>query len=399
MKSLFILFTSFFIMLGHSVSAQDADSVRYVGTLEGAYLNSGNGTDRLGGNKMGFIEEGIVLQVLGEEESLYKVRLSENRYAYIPKEYAVDTAVTDFAPVITSGSISVSNAGKYDVISIALEQKRCYLAREESESGKMIIDLYGVQNNSNWITQYLDLESVESIDAIQVDSDILRLTIGLKNRTSWGYSVKYEEGRLVIKIKHNPQFTLKGMVIGVDAGHGGLDSPGARGRETRVNEKDLNLDMALRLKRLLEAKGAKVVLSRDKDTSLTMAERKAVFLANDIDMMISIHCNAGGTASGTSTYYKHIQNKKFAKTLLESILEIDGINLFGLVGNFNFSLNAPTEYPNALVETLFLSDPQDEARLNDPDFRELIMKKVAKGVKNYVKYCKKIEKRSAAHEF
>ena len=109
-------------MLGHSVSAQDADSVRYVGTLEGAYLNSGNGTDRLGGNKMGFIEEGIVLQVLGEEESLYKVRLSENRYAYIPKEYAADTAVTDFAPVITSGSISVSNAGKYDELTHLAEK-------------------------------------------------------------------------------------------------------------------------------------------------------------------------------------------------------------------------------------------------------------------------------------
>ena len=133
-------------------------------------------------------------------------------------------------------------------------------------------------------------------------------------------------------------------------------------------------------------------MSREKDTSLSMTERKAIFLANNVDMAVSIHCNAGGTASGTSTYYKHIQNRKYAQTVLESVLEIDGVNLFGLVGNFNFSLNAPTEYPNTLVETLFLSDPEDEARLNDPKFRELIMSKVAKGIENYIKYCKKAEK-------
>ena len=375
------------------ISAPHTNGLKYIKTLGGAYLNSGNGTDRLGGNKIGFLESGIVMEVIEDEGSLYKVRLSDNRYAFIPKEYAADTAAADFLPVITSGSISVANAGATDRISIALEQKRCYIIREEVEPEKMIIELYGVQNNSNWITQYLDLESVDRIDIAQVDSDILRLTVYLKNRSCWGYSVKYEGGRLVIDIKHAPELRLKGMVIGVDAGHGGPDNPGARGVGSLVDEKDLNLDMALRLKRILESKGARVVLARDKDTSLTMAERKAIFLENNIDMLISIHCNAGGTASGTSTYYKHIQNRMFAKSLLESILKIKGVKLFGLVGNFNFSLNAPTEYPNALVETLFLSHPQDEARLNDPVFREQIMKQVAKGVKNYLKYCRKQEKR------
>lgn len=375
------------------ISAPQPEGLKYIKTLKGAYLNSGNGTDRLGGNKIGFLESGIVMEVIEEKDHLYKVRLSENRYAFIPKEYAADTSAADYSPVITSGSISVVNAGATDRISIALEKKRCYTIREEVEPEKMIIELYGVHNNSNWITQYLDLESIENIDIAQVDSDILRLTVDLKKRSCWGYSVKYEGGRFVIDIKHTPELRLKGMVIGVDAGHGGPDAPGTRGIGTRVDEKDLNLDMALRLKRILESKGARVVLSRDKDTSLTMAERKALFLKNNIDMLISIHCNAGGTASGTSTYYKYIQNRMFAKSLLESILKIEGVKPFGLVGNFNFSLNAPTEYPNALVETLFLSDPQDEARLNDPAFRERIMKQVAKGVENYLKYCKKREKR------
>ena len=390
MKSASILFTVLCLLAGSALHAQD--TVKYVKSLDGAYLNSSNGTDRLGGNKMGYIDKDIVFEVLDQDESLYKIKLSENRTAFIPVECVADTAISDFRQVAVSGSISVTNAGESDRIYIGLDSRKCYMIRQETNPEKMIIDLYGVQNNSNWITQYLNLESVGSIEATQIDSDIMRLTVALKNKTSWGYSARYEEGGLVIDIKHLPEFSLKGMVIGIDAGHGGPDSPGARGRISGVNEKDLNLDMALRLKRMLEAKGAKTVLTREKDTSLSMAERKAVFLANNVDMAVSIHCNAGGTASGTSTYYKHIQNRKYAQTVLESVLEIKGVNLFGLVGNFNFSLNSPTEYPNTLVETLFLSDPQDEARLNDPQFRELIMSKVAKGIENYIKYCKKVEK-------
>ena len=125
---------------------------------------------------------------------------------------------------------------------------------------------------------------------------------------------------------------------------------------------------------------------------MSMTERKEKFLQNNIDLMISIHCNAGGTARGTSTYYKHIQNRELAKTILNNLLEIDGVNEFGLVGNFNFSLNAPTEYPAVLVETLFLSHPEDEAMIIKKDFQKLMMKKVTEGVKDYLKYCKKADK-------
>ena len=147
------------------------------------------------------------------------------------------------------------------------------------------------------------------------------------------------------------------------------------------------------IKNVIEAKGAKVVLSRVGDEAMTMAERKAKFLENEIDMMFSIHCNAaGGTAHGTSTYYKHIQNRAFAKTILERLVEIEGVDEWGLVGNFNFSLAAPTEYPAVLVETLFLSYQPDEEKIVNPKFQKKMMKKVVEGIEDYLKYCKKVEK-------
>lgn len=371
------------------VSAEENVNVKYVKSLKGTYMNSSCGEDRLGGNKICFINEDIPLKVLSDTLTFYKIALSQQRYGYIPKEMVADTAVEHFSDVAISGSISVRNSGKTDRISIALSERKPYIIREEIEPKRFIIELHGVQNNSNWITQYENLASISYIDAVQCGSDVLRLTLGLKNSSSWGYTVRYEGNNLVVDVKHTPELSLKGMVIGVDAGHGGPDSPGARGVNTKVNEKDLNLDMAFRLKRILEKRGAIVVLSRESDITMTMGERKAKFLENNIDLMVSIHCNAGGNANGTSTYYKQIQYKPLAETILRNIRKLDGVRLFGMVGNFNFSLNAPVEYPNVLVETLFLSDPDDERRLNNPKFRKKIMKRVADGLDEYLKECRK----------
>ena len=62
---------------------------------------------------------------------------------------------------------------------------------------------------------------------------------------------------------------------------------------------------------------------------------------------------------------------------------------FGNVGNFNFALNAPTEYPNCLVEVAFLSNREDEKKILDPAFHKQVAKKIVAGIKDWLKACKK----------
>ncbi len=115
----------------------------------------------------------------------------------------------------------------------------------------------------------------------------------------YGYNVVYENGFIVIKL-HNPQ-TLKdgdkplaGKTIVVDAGHGGEDT-GAQGptkAESGFNEADLNLTIALELRTELENRGAKVIMIREDDSTVTLEERIEI-LSNIIpDMMISVHHNS-----------------------------------------------------------------------------------------------------------
>ncbi len=360
-----------------------------VRTLKGAFFNSSPGEDRLGGAKINFLDEGINMHLVDSVNNLYVVQLSQKRLAYIPKHLVEHMPLGEEPALSVTGSFRVNKENDLDRVSIGLNSRIPYIYYRDIEKNQIIIDLYSAKSNSNWITHMENLEMVEHVHIQQLDFDVARVVVKMKKREHWGYRLYYRGNILTLDIKHSPDLKIKGMVIGIDAGHGGSNLGAVS--PSGIMEKDLNLDMALTLKRELERKGAIVVLSRDKDTNLSMQERLNIFLEADIDLMISIHCNAGGNPlrpMGVSTYYRHLENRDLAQSILNRMLELD-VNNFGLIGNFNFSLNAPTEFPNVLVETLFLSSLPDEERMADKRFRDKLIKKVAKGLKDYLKMLKK----------
>ena len=360
-------------------------------------LNYGAGTDRLGGAKINYLPEGIQMYADAENENLYRVRLSQNRYAYIPKNQVEVTGKADPSydfmqeNVVLSGSSSAVNMGEFDRVSIGVGGKKPYIVKEYTDPHKIVVDLYGVQCNSNWLTHKSGLKSVDNIDVESIDSDITRVTVYLKTKTSWGFSMDYSGNTLNLDIRHVPErLYLKDLTIGIDAGHGGPQSNGAVGL-SGLKEKDMNLDMAYQLKAILEKQGAKVVLSRSKDVGVGMRERQDIFIDKKADIVISIHCNAGGgplSSLGTSTYYRYNAFKPLAEDILGYLLQMNGVNNFGMVGNFNFSLSAITDFPCVLVETLFISSLAEEEKLADPQFRKEMMENVAKGLNDYIKECR-----------
>lgn len=355
---------------------------QYFETTDGAYLQYGDGGDRLGGSKMGYLSPGIVLKAVESKGDLYKVELSQNRYAYISNEYLLPTSRA--VKTLNTGSWSISNQGKYDRVSISLPDRLPYRSWTQLDPTTICVEIFGAMNNSNWITQRGDLGMIEYVDWRQTDSDVLCAVIKLKSAYSWGYSVSYQDNNLVIDVKHTPSLKLNGLKVGLDAGHGG-EYPGAKSA-IGLTEKEINLDMVMRLKELLEAEGAQVILTRDDDSDISMSDRKKVFADAGVDIAISIHNNSGGSPfaeMGTSTYYKHISNRALASCMLGRLLEL-GVRDFGMTGNFNFSLNAPTEYPNVLLEVLFMSSLPEEELLADPEFRQSVAEKALLGLKDYL---------------
>lgn len=361
-------------------------TTHYVVTKPGAYLQYGNGDDRLGGSKMGFIDSGIRLAVIGEKGSLYCVRLGTDRLAYLPKSYAEPTDSGN--PVVNTGSWSLTNTGTHDRVSVALPCRLAYQYTTDLDPNTLTIDLFGATDNSNWITQRtLSLGIIDYVDFRQVSDDVYRVIIRLKDKYNWGFEVYYPEGSnsLTIDVKHRPaSLKLKDLVIGLDAGHGG-EYPGAIS-PSGIKEKDVNLDIVHRLNDLLKKRGATTVLTRDGDTGPSMTERKRIWAAGKIDVAISVHNNAGGSAldsPGTATLYKHLFCRPLAIFMAERMTQT-GLPLFGVVGNFNFSLNGPTAYPNVLIEGMFMSSLREEEKLADPAFRQQVAEKILAALEDYL---------------
>lgn len=360
--------------------------------VDDAYLNVGLGTDRLGGTKYGTIAEGVKLNIVGMEQGMYKVRLSESLDAWIPRRF-VELTEEYFEPVSSlTGNIRVSGNSKYDLIRVTLSEKLPYITTQEIDPNKIIVDVFGATSNTNWKIKYLTSEGIESVDWEQVENDRFRLTIKLSNSQNWGYSVGYGWGSIMdIKIKRPPIITsvtkpLTGRVIAVDAGHGG-DNNGSLGA-AGYQEKNITLQISELLKNQLEEAGAKVIMTRTDDSYVYMSDRRDIILDNRADLLVSIHTNSIGYGSdpleikGTGSFYKHIAFKPLAAIMYDRMTSL-GLYDYGLTGSFNFSLNAPIEFPNVLVETAFLSNPEEEILLTDSDFQSKIAAQIVVGLEQF----------------
>ncbi|UOQ83190.1 N-acetylmuramoyl-L-alanine amidase [Hymenobacter sp. 5414T-23] len=147
--------------------------------------------------------------------------------------------------------------------------------------------------------------------------------------------------------------------------------------------------MARQLRRELEQAGALVLMTRDQDVTVENGARVQLLRQRQPHLLVSIHVNSSGspTVRGTSTFYRYVAFRPLSVALYEQMLAT-GLPGFGNVGNFNFGLNGPTEYPNALVETAFVSNPEDEKLLVSAEFQQRMAKAMRQGIENFLKGCR-----------
>ncbi|MGB5028023.1 MAG: N-acetylmuramoyl-L-alanine amidase [Chitinophagaceae bacterium] len=353
------------------------------------FLEYGLGIDRLGGAKMTYLDTGVTIKVVDSTIVNYKVQLSKDHFAYLPKQNFQRENDIKLLPYYLTNSWRVSGDDRYDYVTVTLDEKLPYRSMQQINPSKIVVDIFGATGNTNWITQLSTAEEIKNVYHEQLEDDVFRVIIELKNKQHWGYSIYYQEKRLVIRVKRQPaEPDLKNLKVAVDAGHGG-DNNGARGITTKILEKEYTLLFAKQLEKLLLDENADVFMTRDKDTTLNMPDRILTLQKEDPHFLISIHLNSSARDSikGTSTYYRHIGFRPLSQYILKDLLEL-GLKEFGNIGSFNFALSGPTEYPNCLVEVAFLSNKEDEQLILDPEFHKAVAVQIIAGIKEWLKSCK-----------
>ncbi|BDG61541.1 N-acetylmuramoyl-L-alanine amidase family protein [Caldinitratiruptor microaerophilus] len=184
-----------------------------------------------------------------------------------------------------------------------------------------------------------------------------------------GHELRSEDGGRTVVLELEVS-SLHGRHIWVDPGHGGQEI-GARGPAGTL-EKDVNLAVALALRDLLVLAGADVHMTRDRDATVGLYDRPAMANRSGTDAFVSVHSNAAASpaAGGTETYYwrNHPQSRLLATAIHRRLAEATGLADRG-VRTANFVVLRESRAPAALVEVAFLSNPAEEALLNDPAFQ------------------------------
>ena len=382
--SLLLLMVAFY----NSHAQQNVRWVKSTGKLP--MLAYGLGEDRLGGAKLGYIDTNVVLKIIDSTKDMYKVQLSKNHTAYIEKNYVKTDSSIKQKPFYLTSSWSIKGIeDSFDIVSIGMDEKLPYKTWMEISPSKIMVELYGVQSNTNWIQQLQTAKEVKNIYFNQTEDDVMQITIELKHQQHWGYTAAYKGKAFTIKIKHQPKkLAIKNLTIAIDAGHGG-SNVGAGGICTKIEEKTYTLKFAKALEKYLQKQKVKVIMTRKSDTAIDNRDR-VLFLQNQHpDIFISLHLNSSSNTmvQGVSTYYKHIGFRPLTTAILQNMLQLN-LNEFGNVGNFNFVPNALTDFPNSLVEIAFLSNPNDERKILDPKFHDAVAKKIYQGMVDFLKTCK-----------
>ncbi|MBI2265394.1 MAG: N-acetylmuramoyl-L-alanine amidase [Armatimonadetes bacterium] len=194
----------------------------------------------------------------------------------------------------------------------------------------------------------------------------------------------------------NAGFSDRNKVIVLDPGHGGSDT-GCICRQTGTLEKDLTLDIAFRVRKLLQTrlKGWKVVMTRETDRDVTYAGSPAkeelqarvdVGLETSAYAFISLHINASTSAApnGVSTHWYKENDVALAQAIQRNVGSDLGLADKGLMRN-RFYVVRHSPMPAVLVEMGFLTNGRDKARLLSSDFRQRLAQAVSDGIVEYVK--------------
>ncbi len=324
------------------------------------------------------------------------------------------------------------------------------LVQRLAQPDRLTIDLPETQLAQQWSQQEVLVADgrLQTIQVTQSQPKRVQITLALQDIRDYRVAVQSAPHRVTVELLGavptaytGARSTKKGAarvasaqpsalapIICIDPGHGGHD-PGAIG-PTGLEEKTVVLQVAKELRQLLqqEMPQYRVVLTREQDVFVPLAERARMANAQQAQVFISIHTNSSPNreASGIETWYLSFAASARAKksaarenmmsekqlSMLELILrdmyETDRINQSAVlalntqqalaehlaaqypgviprgVEGAPFAVLHRTTMPSVLVETAFISNPHEEARLRTPQYQRALAQGVLRGLQQFL---------------
>ncbi len=181
------------------------------------------------------------------------------------------------------------------------------------------------------------------------------------------------------------------ILVVIDPGHGGIDSGTHDGHG--LLEKDITLDIGLRMRDFLQKQGVPVVMTREVDDDVTDVKGRGrhrsdltsrARIINQGTVAVSIHVNYSGNSQeqGALVFYErdNLQAEELGEKMVQVLAPIQNLNYDCPIPRKNLYLLNNTRVPMVLVEVGFISNAKDKQKLQDPVFLQTLAEELAKAL-------------------
>jgi N-acetylmuramoyl-L-alanine amidase len=330
---------------------------------------------------------GTVVQQTGRSGGNVRVRLDASLEVWIDSVDARPLPPETFAPRRVVGPITLMPAAEWVDVVLPVASRPPFLV--EQREWQITLTLYGTQATPDLI-RFLENDSlVRFINWIPEASDRVRLTLEL-SQNPYGYLVLWDaaRGAMVLRLRRRPAIDagrpLRGLTLLVDPGH----PPGGAVGPTGLTEAEAVLQVADRLRRMLEQRGARVVMSRTTMDPVDLRLRSVMARRVNAHALLSVHLNAFGDGvnpfvnNGTSTLFFHPQSEPLARTIQRALVRHLGLRDLG-VHYQNIAIGRTTWMPALITEGLFMMLGDQEYAMRVPEGQERYARAIAEGTEEY----------------
>ena len=355
---------------------------------------SGVGSDRSivgraapGATTLWMWSDGVTARVTGRRDAWVRLFLDQGTEAWVVVDELVPLWRFSRPDRVSVATVRFDGRPDYLAVRIDVDKPLPYQVRVDDR--RVVLVLYGAYSNTDWMRYGPSDPFLRGARWEQVSSDRYELVVDLA-APPWGYRVRYVGEVLQLDIRKPPSIDaerpLSGIKIAVDPGH----PPGGATGPTRLAEADANLGVAYRLRRLLEAAGARVIMTRTDRSPVRIYDRTDYAELMGADILVSIHNNALPDGvnpflnNGTSVYYFQPQSLALARALQRNLLASLGLADLG-VGRASLALARPSWLPAALTEGAFMMIPAQEAGLRNPEYSEAYARGVLEGLREFLR--------------
>jgi N-acetylmuramoyl-L-alanine amidase len=321
-----------------------------------------------------FWPHGTHLTITGERDGFYRVRLADGLDAWAPAADMRLLPAGAASPQVVVGSARFRAAGEHIELRVPLGRRLPFHVQME-DARTLDVFIYGATSAANFFQYGLLDPLVESAEWRQPATGVFQVRVRLRQPV-WGYLPYYDDAdAFVLRLRRPPGIDpgrpLAGLLVAVDPGH----PPGGATGPTRLTEADANLFISLRLRPMLEAAGAQVLMIREDTSTVPLGDRPRMSTEQDAHVFVSVHNNAFPDGvnpflnHGTSMYYYFPHSVDLAQWMQREILAELVLPDIG-IGRADLAVVRQTWMPAVLTESTFMMFPEQEAALRDARVQE-----------------------------